>query len=232
MSKKDLQILKVKNKKFDINGNFKDIHKHLLKPPFIGVFNGSVKTGKTTVFMNWIYNKQFYAGRFDKIIYISPTSLNDETLKHLSEDEDIIKINDNLDDLDNILKAIVEDKDDDEETKKEQWLIVLDDMLGYIKARSYCSYLCSRYRHYNISLIFATQNFRSIPNIIRANATFYLIWKTNNKKEYNKYLEEFEGIFEHFEDYYKVATEKPYNFLYLDLRNMEAYHNFENRLKI
>ena len=117
---KDLKILKVKNQKIDINENFKDIHKHLLKPPFIGVFNGSVKTGKTTVFMNWICNKKFYAGRFDKIIYISPTSLNDNTLKHLAEDEDIIKINDNLDDLDNILKAIVEDKDEDEETKNEQ----------------------------------------------------------------------------------------------------------------
>ena len=82
-----------------------------------------------------------------------------------------------------------------------------------------------------MSLIFTCQNFRTLPPIIRTNASAYIIFKTPNKKEYHKYCEEFDSIFENFEDLYKKATQEPYNFLYLDLRNVKAYHNFKEELK-
>ena len=225
----ELEILKVKSE-LEYNKKFEDIHIHLLKPPFIFVLSGSVRTGKSTLIMNLIYNKNFYQNKFDKIIFISPTSLNDLTLQHLSTDDEILKVAENLDKLDDILKAIVDDKDSDEESRADHYLIILDDCLGFIKPKSYASFLCSRYRHFKISLIFTCQNFRILPPIIRTNATAYIIFKTPNKKEYKKYVEEFEGIFEDFEKLYKEATEKPYNFLYLDLRNVKAYHNFQKLL--
>jgi hypothetical protein len=224
-----LDILKIKSE-VEHNKRFDAIHAHLLKPPFLGVINGSVRTGKSTLIMNLIYNKNFYKGKFDKIIFISPTSLNDLTLKHLAEDDDIMKITDNLEQLDDILKLLLEEKESDDETKKEHYLIIFDDCLGFIKPKSYASFLCSRYRHYKLSLVFTSQNYRSIPPIIRTNATFYLIFKTPNKKEYNKYVEEFSGVYQHFEKMYKIACEEPYNFLYLDLRNVKAYHNFNKLL--
>jgi hypothetical protein len=222
----NLDILKVKaqiehHKKFD------KIDKRLIKPPFLGVLNGSVRTGKSTILMNLIYNANFYKGLFDKIIFISPTVNNDLTLTHLHDDDDILKINDKLEDLDSILKAVIQAKEDDDDEKDKFYLIILDDCLGYIKPRSYATYLCSRYRHYKISMIFTSQSFRSIPNIIRTNATFYLLFNTTNKKEYNKYIEEFSGLFKNFGDMYSEATFKPYNFLFLDLRNIKAYHNFD-----
>jgi AAA+ ATPase superfamily predicted ATPase len=226
-----LEILKVKTP--DSTGaKFKNLHKILLKPPFLGVINGSVRTGKSTILMNMIYNKDFYKNMFDKIIFISPTVLNDKTLKHLSEDDDIVKIYDHLDNIDSILKSIVDTKmeNDKDDTTEDDWLIILDDMLGYIKPKGYVSYLCTRYRHSKISLIFTTQLFRSIPNGIRTNASFYLIFKTNNQKEYNKYDDEFGNVFPHFKELYNEACEKPYNFLYLDMRDVKAYHNFDQLL--
>jgi hypothetical protein len=225
----DLDILKVKSE-LEYSKKFDSIHNHLIKPPFLGIINGSVRTGKSTLIMNLIYNKNFYKDKFDQIIYISPTSLNDLTLKHLAEDDDVVKITDKLDQLDEILKLLIEEKDKDEETRKEHYLIIFDDCLGFIKPKSYVSFLCSRYRHYKTSLLFTSQNFRSIGPIIRTNATFYLIFKTPNKKEYKKYVEEFSGIFEDFEKMYLMACSEPYNFLYLDLRNVKAYHNFNKLL--
>jgi len=220
-----LDILKVKSLlEYDVK--FKKVAEPLLKPPFLGVINGSVRTGKSTILMNLLYNRNFYHGLFDKIIFISPTVNNDNTLKHLSEDEDVIKVTDGLDDLDDILKTIVEAKQGDDDERKAFYLIILDDCLGYIKPRSYATYLCSRYRHYKISLIITSQNFRSIPNVIRTNATFYLLFSTTNKKEYGKYVEEFSGLFRDFDKIYHQATFLPYHFLYLDLRHVKAYEDF------
>jgi hypothetical protein len=224
-----LDILKVKSVT-EYDKRFETLQEPLLKPPFLGVINGSVRTGKSTILMNLLYNKNFYKDLFDKVIYISPTVHNDLTLEHLREDEDIIKIHDGLEDLDTILQTIIKTKEEDEEERKAFYLIVLDDCLGYIKPNSYIAFLCSRYRHSKISLIFTSQNFRSIPNIIRTNATFYLLFKTTNKKEYLKYVEEFSGLFENFEEIFKDATEQPYNFLFLNLRDISANHNFREKL--
>ena len=223
------RILKVKSEQ-EYDKKFNHVDEPLLKPPFLGILNGSVRTGKSTILMNLIYNDSFYHDLFDKVIFISPTVMNDLTLAHLREDDEVIKVDDNLDDLDGILKVIVEEKKKDDDEIKKFYLIILDDCLGLIKPKSYASYLCTRYRQYKLSLIISSQNFRSIPNIMRTNATFYLLFKTTNRKEYNKYEEEFGGIFENFKEMYEKATAEPYNFLYLDLRHIVAYHNFEKRL--
>ena len=39
---------------------FKDIHKHLLTPPFLLVINSTTGTGKTTLCSNIILRKNFY----------------------------------------------------------------------------------------------------------------------------------------------------------------------------
>ena len=81
---------------------------------------------------------------------------------------------------------------------------------------------------FRISLIITSQDYRSIPNIIRANASGYLIFKTSNKKEYQKLDDEFGSLFENFEELYKKCTDKLYSFMFINLRNLNVYSDFED----
>lgn len=234
-SDKNLEILKVRIENDNQNEKVKNIHENLLKPPFLLVINGSVKTGKSNMIMNFLYNKSFYKDVFDDVYFISPTIHNDKTLTVLNNDDDIHKISENLDKLDTILETIVQhiDKKAERDSKgkiKENTLIVLDDMLGYIKPNSYASYLCTRYRHYGISLICTSQSFKKIPNVIRENASGYLLFKAKNKKEYKKITEEMDGLHDNFEEYFKLATKDPYNFLFVNIRDVRFFHNFTEEL--
>lgn len=227
----ELEILPVKQITDEkTNKKLEKLHPNLPKPPFLGICQGSVRSGKSNLTMNLIYNKEFYRGFFDRIIYISPTVNNDKTLEFLAADDDIIKIDENLDNIDEVFKQIITDKKEDEDLKDEQWLFILDDMLGLIPHKGFISSYATRFRHNKTSLIFLCQNFRSIPPIIRVNSGWYLIWRTSNKKEYLKMLEEFSSVFPDFDKLYEEATDKPYNFLYLDLKNIKAYHNFNELL--
>lgn len=223
-----LEILPVKKLKMDEDNNVKKkIHDHLLKPPFLLILCAPVRSGKSNMIMNLIYNDRFYKGIFDHIVYISPTVDNDKTLSFLREDDDIVKISQNLEDGKAIIDALIKLQTDDD--NKESMLVVFDDMLGNLKAKDFGNF-CSRYRHYRISMIITTQNFRSLPPTCRNNATGYVIFKTNNGKEYSKIHEELSGSFKRFDSLYNQATKKKYNFLYLDLESIKAYHNFDKLL--
>ena len=225
---KQKNILQVKNKNTDDEKRFKDIDYRLPKPPFLGVINGTVRCGKSTLLMNLIYNDSFYKNVFDEVLFISPACLNDMTLTHLRDDDEITKICDILNDIDLILKSLVEIQKSKIDQKNNHMLIILDDMLGYIKPRSYLAFLCTRYRHFKISLIISSQSFRSIPNVVRTNASFYIIFSSTNNKEIGKQDEEFDGLFPNFKTLLKKATDKPYNFLYLDLKKVRAFIGFDD----
>ena len=66
-------------------------------------------------------------------------------------------------------------------------LIVFDDMIADIvtnkKFQAIIKELFIRCRKLNISLIFITQSYFSVPKDVRLNSTHYLITKINNKRE-------------------------------------------------
>ena len=108
--------------------------------------------------------------------------------------------------------------------------MIFDDMLGILKNTGYIISFCSRFRHSKCSLIFSTQLYRGLPPIIRANAQAYIIWKTKNKKEISKLIDEFEGVLPDFEQIYNDATDKKYEFLYINLKDIKAFKNFNELL--
>lgn len=218
----ELKILKVKDL-IEKDTRFDKLNPVLLKPPFLLVINGSVRSGKSNLIVNLIYNNNFYKKIFDNIVYISPTVYIDNTLQHL-DDDDVLKF-DNPEKLDDILKTVVESQNKDNH-KKEHTLIIIDDCLP-LKRGSYLTYLATRYRHFRISLIITSQDYRSVPNIIRANASGYLIFKTSNKKEYKKLEDEFGSLFENFEELYEMCTNKLFSFMFINLRNLNVYSDFE-----
>ena len=77
--------------------------------------------------------------------------------------------------------------------------------------------LFSRCRKLNISLVFITQSYFSVPKDIRLNST-HLIMKINNKKElHNIAINHLADIdYKDFVKIYRKCTREPYSFLTID----------------
>jgi hypothetical protein len=196
--------------------------------PALVVIQAPVRSGKSNLVTSMLYQDNLMRGVFDEIYYISPTVMNDDTTWAIRKDNDVIKIAEHLEEIDLILQSLVEIQKSKSDEERDHTLIVLDDMLGLIKTagQSYFSTLCSKYRHWKISMWVCVQNFRSLPPTCRFNASHYIIFKTNNRKELGKMEEEFEGNFP-FLELYEYATDERFQFLYLDLQEVNAYKNFD-----
>ena len=232
-----LVILPVKSLKDDVSSEKskkkKRIPEMLPQKHFLWLVCSPVRGGKTNLITNLLYNDNIdYSEHFEDIIFISPTIENDKTGRFIMQDEDIHKIVDGLEDLDLILQSIVEvQKQRLRDGEKSDTLLVLDDTLGLLgQHNSYFATLCSKYRHYRLSLIVTTQSFKHIPNVARYNATAYVIMETHNRKQLVALEEELGGNFPNFTELYKEATHERYSFLYLDMENLKAYKRFEQLL--
>ena len=114
---------------------------------------------------------------------------------------------------------IYQNIDDDNRSRKRKILIVFDDMIGEIMAnkkfQSIVKDLLIRCRKLNISLIFITQSYFSVPKDVRLNSTHYLIMKINSKRELqNITINHYADIdYKDFVKIYRECTRKPYSFL-------------------
>ena len=88
---------------------------------------------------------------------------------------------------------VSENIDDYNPTRKRKILVLFDDMIAYIvankKFQAIIKELFNRCRKLNISLVFISQSYYSIPKEIRLTTTYYFIMKINNKKENYKILQ-------------------------------------------
>ena len=77
--------------------------------------------------------------------------------------------------------------DDHNSGRKRKILIVFDDIIAGImsnkKFQGLIKEICIRCRKLNISHVFVTQSYFSVPKDVRLNSTHYLIMKINNRKE-------------------------------------------------
>ena len=73
-------------------------------------------------------------------------------------------------------------------------------------------------RKLNISLVFITQSYFSVPKNIRLNSTHYFIMKILNKRELQQiaFSHSSEADFKAFMNLYQKRTAKPYSFLVID----------------
>jgi hypothetical protein len=211
----------------------------LLEPPFTYVFVAPTKSGKSVMVVNLLKNINLgYKDVFDQIYYISPTVMFDDTLnKAVADDDEIIKIHEeeDLENIDFILDDIVKEQKEaiiKDKEKAPHILVVLDDMLSYFKNNSRLDKLPALSRHYQISFIVTTQVFSGgLPTKLRKNASAYMVFQIYNNKDLKVFEEEIGSNFgsDFMENYHK-ATKDKYNFLYVNNREMELYHNFKDLL--
>jgi len=225
-----LQILPPKTNQ-SRSHKFDKLNKHLFKPDFIYVIYGPCNSGKSVTLNHMITNKNFYKGVFKKVVIISPTILYDPSLRDLNNNDDILKITSGLDNMDEIMETIVELRQQDMmDGNTGHMLLVFDDCLQYIHHNGFIAGWIPTFRHYSMSIIFTTQGFKKLPPIVRALASGYLLFRTNNKKERVEITDELAENFPNFQELYARVTMKKYNFLFLDLKNCRMYENFTTLL--
>ena len=144
-------------------------------------------SGKTNTLLNLI-NEQH---DIDKI-YLYTRDLNepkyeilikkykDAGIKHLNDPNTFIEYS-------NMMNDVYENIHDYNSSRKRKILIVFDDMITDImtnkRFQAIIKELFIRCRKSNISLVFLTQSYFSVPKDVRLNSTHYLIMKINNKRE-------------------------------------------------
>ena len=120
--------------------------------------------------------------------------------------------------MDNVYENI----DDYNPNRQRKILIVFDDMIADImsnkKFQAIIKELFIRCRKLNISLVFITQSYFSVPKDVRLNQTHYLITKINNRKELQNIAinDSADIAYNDFVRIYRESTTKPYSFLTID----------------
>ena len=105
---------------------------------------------------------------------------------------------------------------------KRKILIIFDDMFADImtnkRFQAIIKELFIRCRKLNISLVFITQSYFSVPKDVTLNSTHYLIMKTNNKRKLQNIAvyESTDIDYQDFMKIYRECTGESYSFLTID----------------
>ncbi len=205
------------------------------KPPMILTCVSPAKTGKSTICGNLLL--RYYKNCFDRIYLFSPTASTDKTtrsyLKAFDNDDidtELIVFEDHSDLMsgDTYIQEIIDDQRKQDQDKRDRILILVDDCVGFKFKK--LNYLCTRYRHLNISIIQNSQNYRRLDPLMRVNSTAIIINEITNLKELEKLEEEILENVPNWRGYYNTATKDKYNFLYFNILEQKLYHNFSKLL--
>ena len=141
----------------------------------------------------------------------------DAGIKHLNDPDVFIECS-------NLMDDVYENISDYNSSRKRKILIVFDDMIPDImtnkKFKAIIKEFFIRCRKLNISLVFITESYFSVPKDVRLNSTHYLIMKINNKRELQNIAINHSADIDHqdFIKIYRECTKEPYNFLTIDTK--------------
>ena len=194
------------------------IPKFLFQPPFRIVVVAPSNSGKSVMISNLISSRELpYRSYFKKNIFIwsSTFSLDDPSFA-MSDNIDKANVYDEynestITDLLNEQTSIIKQYG---KKKAPHLLFIFDDVVQEIPRNgSILSRLFFSARHYNISLILLSQQYKMVPRAIRLNASDIVIFQTGNNAEITKIAEEQAIPIEKFKQILKDATDEPFSFL-------------------
>ena len=154
--------------------------------PYRILIIGGSGSGKTNALLNlikeqddidkiYLYAKDLSEPKYEFLI----KKRKDVGIKYCNDPNAFIECSNTMDD-------VYENIDDYNPNRKRKILIVFDDMIADImtnkKFQAIIKELFIRCRKLNISLVFITQSYFSVPKDVRLNSTRYLIMKINNRK--------------------------------------------------
>ena len=160
---------------------------HIPDHPYRILIIGVSGSGKTNTLLNlineqrdidkvYLYAKDLSKPKYEHLI----KNRKNAGMKHLNDSKAFI-------DCSNTMNDVYENIDLYNANRKRKILVVFDYMIADImtnkKFQSIIKELFIRCRKINISLVFITQSYFSVPKDVRLNSTHYLIMKINNKRE-------------------------------------------------
>jgi hypothetical protein len=196
---------------------------------------------------NYIAMKKYFKNK--EIPFICNESLIDEDKANLLENFlNEIKVN-NKDESDSEDEEKEEDKyindlqvsmfgrgineDEEEPSKKKSkyktpnYIFVLDDISTELKNKAVIK-LLKQNRHYNAMVLISSQYMNDLDPQSRRQLDYLILFKGHRPDKLEIIYKDTDLSIEYetFLDLYKNATEKPFNFLYVDIRNDEYRRNF------
>ena len=208
----------VNNNNNSINENWS----YILDHPYRILIIGGSGSGKTNTLLYLISELKDIDN-----IYLYAKDLSEPKYEHLIRDRENVGIK-HLNDskafieCSNTTNDVYENIDNYNTNRRRKILIVFDDMIADIMTnkifQSIIKELFIRCGKLNISLVFITQLYFSVPKDVRLNSTHYLIMKINNKRELqNIAINNSADIdFKDFIKIYRECTKEPYYFLTID----------------
>lgn len=210
-----------------------DRHENVLRPPFLLLVNGGVRSGKSCLIANLAYRREYYRGVFDKIILISPTAHADPTFRAFNEDPKAeVHAPDSPASLDASISHVIAEAAPGGEPDGQTRLVIVDDCAAFVRNGDQLCGLCTRYRHYGISLIVSAQYYLRLPPVIRTNATAIVVFKVANTRERGTIFDEQASTFgdalpQKYAEVFEAKGAPRYCFIVLDLRRRAILENFE-----
>ena len=180
---------------------------------------GGSGSGITNTLLNLINEQK----DIDKI-YLYPKDLSEPKYEYLiknCENAGIKHVNDDnaFIEYSNTMDGVYKNIDDYNPNRRRKILIVLDYMIADImtnkKFQAIIKELFITCRKINISLVFITQSYFSVPKGVRLNSTNYFIMKINNKRELQIIAINHSADIDYkdFMKIYRECTKEPYKFL-------------------
>ena len=213
-------MINLDNIRNDNNNNHNENWPCIPDHPYRILIIGGSGSGKTNTLLNLINEQK----DTDKI-YLSAKDLSEPKYEFLIKNRENTRIKHDSKafiECSNTMNDVYENIDDYNPTRKRKVLIIFDDMIGDImtnkKFQSIIKELLIRCRKLNISLVFITQPYFSVPKDVRLNSTHYFIMKINNRKELqNIAINQSADIdYKDFMKLYRKCTKEPFNFLTID----------------
>ena len=159
----------------------------------------------------YLYAKDLLESEYEYLI----RNRENTGIKHLNDSKAFIEYS-------NTMNDVYANIDNYNPKRKRKILIVFDDMIADIKTnkkfQSIIKELLIRCRKLNISLVFITHSYFSVPKVMRLNSTHCLIMRINNRKELqNIGINHSADIdYNDFIKIYRECTKESYNFLTTD----------------
>ena len=192
------------------------------------------RSGKSNLLMTVIGASHMY-GRdyFDEIYYFSPSQKFDETTRHLLPKLDnVIQIDDmdQLERADVLVRSIMMQQAKEDLEERPNILMIFDDLAGMLEKNKTLQKLCTKYRHFGISIIISLQQFKSIPVMIRNSLTCFLMFNIPSSKEFEKISDEILDRFPNGQELARDATQKRYNFCFINIEKATMHRCFDELL--